>query len=62
VGLARTAFEPPLSRLEREITLGNAKRTHAAVERLKHMLAEALPEEARFGIDADMWHGSTTTA
>jgi hypothetical protein len=60
VGLTKTAFDKPLSALEREITLGNAKRTLAAVQKLKGLLTKALPPDARFGIYGDMWHGSTT--
>jgi hypothetical protein len=59
-GLANTAFEIPLSALEREITLGNAKRALAAVQELKGLLTDALPRDSRFGIFADMWEGSTT--
>ena len=59
-GLTKTAFDTPLSALEREITLGNAKRTHAAVQSLKGLLTDAMPPDSRFGIYADMWHGSTS--
>lgn len=58
-GLDKTAFETPLSALEREITLGNAKRAHAAVRTLKGLLTDAMPAPAKFGIDVDSWHGST---
>jgi hypothetical protein len=58
-GLSKTAFDTPLSKLEREITLGNAKRSYAAVHELKGILTDALPESDRFGIYVDMWHGST---
>lgn len=60
VALDKTAFDTPLSALEREITLGNARRAFAAVRELKGLFTDALPAEARFGIYADMWHGSTT--
>jgi hypothetical protein len=60
VGLAKTAFDTPLSALEREITVGNSKRAYAAVRELKGLLTDAMPEHARFGIYADMWHGSTS--
>lgn len=59
-GLTRTAFSRPLSKLEREITLGNARRAYAAVHALKGLLTDALPPEARFGIYVDMWSGSTS--
>jgi hypothetical protein len=58
-GLKKTAFDTPLSKLEREVTLGNAKRSYAAVHALKGLLTDALPTTKRFGIYADMWHGST---
>ncbi len=58
-GLDKTAFETPLSKLEREITLGNAKRCLIAVRALKGLLTDALPNDQRFGIYVDMWHGST---
>lgn len=60
VGLSRTAFDTPLSALEREITVGNAKRAYTAVRELKGVLTDAMPEHARFGIYVDMWHGSTS--
>ncbi|MBC5786374.1 hypothetical protein H8N03_25780 [Ramlibacter sp. USB13] len=60
VGLAKTAFDTPLSALEREITVGNVKRAFAAVRALKGLLTDAMPEHARFGIYGDMWHGSTS--
>lgn len=58
-GLTKTAFDTPWSKLEREITLGNAKRSLNAVHALKALLTDALPEPDRFGIYVDMWHGST---
>ncbi|GGH52750.1 hypothetical protein GCM10010975_07650 [Comamonas phosphati] len=60
VGLTKTAFDIPLSALEREITVGNAKRVYTAVRKLKDLLTDAMTEDARFGIHADMWHGSTS--
>jgi hypothetical protein len=60
VGLAKTAFETPRSALEREITLGNARRVYSAVHALKGLLTDALPPDARCGIYVDMWHGSAT--
>ncbi len=60
--LVKAAFDTPLSKLEREITLGNAQRAYTAVHTLKGLLTDALPPESRFGIYADMWSGSTTSA
>ena len=51
-------FEPPESSLERQVTIGNAKRFHKAVTDLKGIFTDALDEDKRFGIYADMHHGS----
>ena len=59
VALKKTLFQAPLSALEREVTLGNARRVYAAVNLLKGKLTDALPAEMRFGIYADMWSGNT---
>ena len=61
-GLNKTMFRTPLSALEREITLGNARRVYGAVHALKGTLTDALPPESRFGIYADMWSGNTAAA
>ena len=50
----------PQSKLEREITVGNARRVHRAVEQLKGILTDAMPVEKSFGIYADMWSSSTS--
>jgi hypothetical protein len=60
--LAKRLFDAPRSRLEREVTLGNAKRCHGAVHLLKGILTDALPDNKRFGIYADMWSESTGLA
>ena len=62
VALAKTAFAAPRSKLEQEITLGNARRVYAAVHTLKGLFTDALPVEKRFGIYADMWSGGTSVA
>ena len=61
-GLKKTMFQAPRSALEREITLGNARRVYGAVHALKGIFTDALPSESRFGIYADMWSGSTAAA
>lgn len=48
----------PESSLERQITLGNAQRFYRAVTDLKGLFADALGESKRYGIYADMYHGS----
>ncbi len=60
VALEKTAFDTPRSKLEREITLGNARRVFLAVNELKGLLTDAMPVEARFGIYGDMSSGNTT--
>lgn len=62
VALGKTLFDSPQSRIEREITLGNACRAHAAVTTLKKILTDSLPSEKRFGIYCDSWSGSTGVA
>ncbi len=62
VGLEKTLFDSPKSELERQITLGNAQRTHNAVNALKKLLTDALPIEKRFGIYVDAWSGSAQLA
>jgi hypothetical protein len=60
LALTKSSFDTPLSKFEREITLGNAKRCFAAVHALKGILSDALPDNQSFGIYADMWHSSTS--
>ena len=55
-------FRTPLSRLEQEITVGNASRSFEAVQFLKGILADALPVELRVGIYADAWFGRAEEA
>jgi hypothetical protein len=52
--------DPPASKLEREITVGNARRAVEAVSTLNRLLFEKMPPDQRFGIFADGW--STTTS
>ena len=59
VALGKTLFDSPQSKLEREITLGNACRAHTAVSTLKRILAYSLPPEKQLGIYCDSWSGST---
>lgn len=53
-------FARPLSKIEREITVGNARRYVDAVQSLKRILCDALPVGRRSGIYVDSWGGSTT--
>lgn len=62
IALEKAGAARPLSALERDVTLGNARRSFSAVKNLKGILTDALPEHARFGIYADMWAGGVTKA
>jgi hypothetical protein len=62
VALGKTLFDSPQSKIERQITLGNAERAHKAVYALKAILTDSLPEDKRFGIYVDVWSGSTELA
>lgn len=55
-------FDTPLSKLEKQITLGNAKCTLEAVQALKGILTDAMPVTQRFGIYCDAWSGGTSAA
>ena len=46
-------FEMPEAKLERELTLGNARRAVAAAESLKDMLCSAVPVNQRLGLFVD---------
>jgi hypothetical protein len=59
-GIEKSTFEIRKSRLEKEITLGNARRCLSAVNSLKDLFTDALDVEQRLGIYADMWHGGIT--
>jgi hypothetical protein len=49
-------MDRPKSRLEKEITLGNAKRALRTAEEIKTILCDAIPAETRFGLYDDGWH------
>lgn len=51
--------ELPKSKLEREVTLANAKRAFEAVGQLKLLYCERIPVEDRFGLDSDGWLSRT---
>ena len=52
-------IEVPLSKLEKQITVGNARRAIEAVEAIKTMLFDKLQLENKLGIWSDGWSGST---
>jgi hypothetical protein len=51
-------YEPPKSKLEKTISLANAKRAVAAIETIKNMLCEQLSIEKIENFLHDGWHGS----
>jgi len=53
-------FDPPKSKLEREVTVGNAKRAFDAVETAKLLFCEKIPAEDRFGLYSDSRSTSTS--
>lgn len=51
-------FDAPSSKLEEEVTEGNAKRAVGAVYRLRDMLCEKVNPDLQFGLWSDGWSGS----
>jgi hypothetical protein len=56
----KRSFDPPKSKLERQVTVGNAKRALEAVEEAKLLLCNKIPAEERFGLFSDGWSTSTS--
>ena len=54
-------FDPPKSKLEREVTIVNARRAFEAVERVKLLFCEKIPTEDRSGLYLDSWSTSTSS-
>lgn len=52
--------DAPKSKLEKRITLDNAKKAVATVDKLIDLFCEKLTPEQKFGISGDMWHSSLT--
>lgn len=50
----------PLSDLERELSLGNAKRALSATEDVLLRLTEVIPAENRLGLYSEAWEGAAT--
>jgi hypothetical protein len=48
----------PKSKLEKDVTLGNAKKALSAVEQIKDILCKKIPAEDSFGLYCDSWEGS----
>jgi hypothetical protein len=53
-------FDPPKSKLERKVTIENAKRAFEAVEKAKLLFCEKIPIEERFGLFSDGWLTKTS--
>lgn len=53
-------IDPPKSKLEHQVTVGNAKRAFEAVEETKVLLCDKIPVEDRFGLFSDGWSTSTS--
>lgn len=51
---------PPKSKIELQVTVGNAKRAFEAVEEAKLLLCDKIPAEDRFGLFSDGWSTSTS--
>ncbi|WIL21378.1 hypothetical protein [Geothrix sp.] len=52
-------FDMPESKLEKQVTLANAKRAVETVIQIKTILTQAIPPEDAFGLYVDGWSGST---
>ena len=52
-------YSAPPSKLESQVTEGNARRAVKAVEALKYALSERIPAGERFGLSSDGWSSST---
>jgi hypothetical protein len=56
----RRRKDDPLSDLERQLTLGNAKRSLKATQDVLLRLTEVIPAEDSVGLYSDAWEGSAT--
>jgi hypothetical protein len=50
----------PKSKLEKRMSLSNAKKSVAVVDQLIDLFCEKLTSEQKFGISGEMWHSSST--
>ena len=50
----------PLSKLEEELTLENAKKAYSTAEEIKDVFCDALPAERQFGLRGDAWEGTAS--
>ena len=51
--------DPPKSKLERDVTIANARRAFEAVGELKDLYCKKIPAKDRFGLYNDGWTSST---
>lgn len=51
-------YETPESKIEKEITLMNAKRACRVISQIYDLLFEALPDDLQSDLFGDSWHGS----
>jgi hypothetical protein len=56
----RRPSDRPESKLEKQITLGNAKRAVAAAVHIKELLCSKVPDEIALGLSVDAWSGRTS--
>lgn len=54
-----TRRRAPDSKLEREISVGNAEKAVGALNEVMHLLCDKLSPEMRFGLNADAWTSSS---
>ena len=53
-------MDMPKSALEKQVTLGNAKRAYEGVEKVKELLAKKVPPDESFGLYSDSCLGSAS--
>jgi hypothetical protein len=58
----RRQHEQPLSELEKEWTLENAKRAFAATQKVLALLTQAIPLDKRIGLFGDAWHHTASAS
>lgn len=56
----RRPSDRPKSKLEKQITLGNARRAVAAAENVKDLLCSKVSDEIALGLSVDAWSGRTS--
>ena len=54
--------QEPKSKIERQITNGNANKAYKTAVAIKEALCDAVPIEEQFGLRNDSWHGSSRVA